>query len=175
MRGAATHACLIVVAVTVSIVGRASCFVPCVPLRLETPKRHFVSLSMHMGHSHSHQHSHGGTVGIRPTVSSSSSSPSKTLPVWAKRRRISALLLFCAITFLGPPLARHRQLANSDVAAFLVTATSLFLLEPIRDQVKHILLRIRQLGDGISRHSSPISAKYLFKNENAADRITLVG
>ena len=196
MRGTSTiaaQACIVAVAVIVtgSLFGRVSCFVPSVRCRSRSEAvmrqrnnygRSIVSVSMHMGHSHTHQHSHDGTIGIRPTsppatISSSQKQQQQQqqLPVWAKRRRISALLLFCAITFLGPPLARHRQLANSDVAAFLVTATSLFLLEPIRDQVKHVLWRIRQLSDGISRHSSPISAKYIFKNENAADRITLVG
>jgi len=210
MKGAA-QASLVAVTVAASLVGRASCFAPSTPLRLEaanlnrhvlmdgtcatvgsksrsqiSPKqwngRKLATVSMHMGHSHSHQHSHAtgssavGTVGIRPgTTVSASQQQQQQLPVWAKRRRISALLLFCAIAILGPPLARHRQLANSDVAAFVLTATSLFLLEPIRDQVKHILLRIRQLSDGISRHSSPISAKSIFKNDNAADRITLMG
>ena len=133
-----------------------------------TRKRSTV-LSMHMGHSHSHHHHHP------EPLNSTSQTVASQQPAWMKRGRISALLLFSALAILGPPLVRHRALANKDVAAFMLTASSLFLLEPLRDQVKHILLRIRQLGDGISRHSRPISPKYFLKNESAADRVTLLG
>ena len=126
-------------------------------------------LSMHMGHSHSHHHHHP------EPLSSTSQTAVSQQPPWMKRGRISALLLFSALAILGPPLVRQRALANKDVAAFMLTASSLFILEPLRNQVKHILLRIRQLGDGISRHSGPISPKYFLKNESAADRVTLMG
>ncbi|KAI2503638.1 hypothetical protein MHU86_10834 [Fragilaria crotonensis] len=149
MRGAAQSSLIVAVTVAVSLIGGVSCFAPSTPLRLEasnlnrhvladghtqtSPRqwngRNMASVSMHMGHSHTHQHSHSSTGGIRPaaTIAVSQQPPQQQLPVWAKRRRISALLLFCAIAILGPPLARHRQLANSDVAAFVLTATSLFL------------------------------------------------
>jgi hypothetical protein len=128
-------------------------------------------LSMHMGHSHSHDHHHRNEDSLKFTGSATN----KDLRVWPRRRRLFALVLFCAVAILGPPFARSQKFENRDVAAFLVTATSLFLLEPLRAQVQYFLLRIRRLGDGISRHSGPISAKYIFKNENAADRVTLLG
>lgn len=117
-----------------------------------------------MGHSHSHSHSHADH---QPT----------TTPQAArlKRRRLYAMLLFCAVAILGPPLARHRALANSDIAAFSLTSTALFLMEPLRNQVKHVLMRFRQLGHGIAKHSTPLTAQYFFKNENAGDRVTLLG
>lgn len=178
-----------IVSLLIGLIGGASCLIPSAPLRLKlnglngvrynngvrphaqtmhkaaSSKTTRSTLSMHMGHSHAHHDHH----------EVSSSKTASKVPVWAKRRRIAALLLFCAMAILGPPLARHRALSNKDVAAFLVTSTSLFLLEPIRDQVKHTLGRIRQLGDGISRHSGPISPRYFFKNESAADRVTLMG
>jgi hypothetical protein len=128
-------------------------------------------LFMHIGHSHSHDHHHRTEDSHKLTGSASNTD----LRVWPRRRRLFALILFCAGAILGPPFARSQKLENKDVAAFLVTAISLFLMEPLRAQVQYLLLRIRQLGDGISRHSGPISARYIFKNENAADRVTLLG
>ena len=123
---------------------------------------------MHMGHSHSHSHSH-----VDHQQSSSSSSTPKQARF--KRRRLYALLLFCGLAILGPPLARHQALAKSDIAAFSLTSTALFLMEPLRNQVKYIIKRFRNLGQGIAKHSTPLTAQYFFKNENAGDRVTLLG
>lgn len=119
-----------------------------------------------MGHSHSHSHSH---------VDHQQSSTSTPKQARFKRRRLYAMLLFCGLAILGPPLARHKTLANSDIAAFSLTSTALFLLEPLRRQVKYIIKRFRNLGQGIAKHSTPLTAQYFFKNENAGDRVTLLG
>jgi Co/Zn/Cd efflux system component len=67
-------------------------------------------------------------------------------------------------------------LTKSDIIAFALTSTSLALVETtIRREIKHAVKRIRQLGDGIRKHSTPLSAKYFFQNDNAADRVTLLG
>jgi len=125
------------------------------------------SLSMHMGHSHSHDHVHSS--------SSSNGVAANTKPVNAGRRRI-ALFIFSAMAILGPPLFKRHTLSQSDIVAFALTSTSLALVETtIRREIKHALMRIRQLGDGIRKHSTPLSAKYFFQNDNAADRVTLLG
>jgi hypothetical protein len=132
------------------------------------------SLSMHMGHSHSHNHAvqHGSSSSA---ISTSSSSSSTTKPVNAGKRRV-ALFLFSALAILGPPLVRKGRLAQPDVIAFALTSTTLALVETtIRREIKHVLTRIRQLGHGIRKHSTPLDTKFFFQNDNAADRVTLVG
>ena len=123
-------------------------------------------LSMHMGHSHSH-HDHSNQM--MDTVVD---------PKTAKhtRRRRIALLFFCAMAILGPPLVKRRPLHPSDLIAFALTSTSLALVETtIRREIKTALTRIQNLRRGIQKHSTPITAKYFFKNDNAADRVTLLG
>jgi len=129
---------------------------------------------MHMGHSHSHNHAvqHGSSSSA---ISTSSSSSSTTKPVNAGKRRV-ALFLFSALAILGPPLVRKGRLAQPDVIAFALTSTTLALVETtIRREIKHVLTRIRQLGHGIRKHSTPLDTKFFFQNDNAADRVTLVG
>jgi hypothetical protein len=131
------------------------------------------SLSMHMGHSHSHNHAvqHGSSSSS--AISTSSTTCSK--PVNAGKRRV-ALFLFSALAILGPPLVRKGRLAQPDVIAFALTSTTLALVETtIRREIKHLLTRIKQLGHGIRKHSTPLDAKFFFQNDNAADRVTLLG
>lgn len=134
-------------------------------------------LSMHMGHSHSHHHDHhpnerNGAVGLELR----SPSPTARVAWFGKKRRLAGMLLFCALAILGPPLLYYRRVVTtSDVAAFVGTATCVAAAEPLRNFIQLWIQRLRNLGQGISKHSTPITASYLFQNKNAADRITLLG
>lgn len=123
---------------------------------------------MHMGHSHSHDHVHSSMDG-------GVAANANQKPLNAGKRRI-ALFLFSAMVILGPPLVKRHALTQSDVVAFVLTSTSLALVETtVRREIKRALMRIRQLGESIRKHSTPLSTKYFFKNDNAADRVTLLG
>jgi Co/Zn/Cd efflux system component len=45
----------------------------------------------------------------------------------------------------------------------------------IRRQVIIAVNRIQNLTYGIRKHSTPLTVRYFFKNDNAADRVTLLG
>ena len=129
-------------------------------------------LCMHLGgHSHSHEHA------IPNNSSSSHEKKKPLLPLrqrLSKRPRLVAMILFCALSILGPPLVKTRRLAETDVAAFGVTTAALFLIEPLRKYVKKTVKRLRQLGSSISRHRTAGSGSF-FRTDNAADRVTLLG
>jgi cation diffusion facilitator family transporter len=122
---------------------------------------------MHMGHSHSH-HIHTHTEELK----------NKQLQT-KKRRRRAALFLFTALAILGPPLFRQRTLTRTDVGTFLLTSTILTMSDTVRRKIQHAIRKIGQLREGIVKHSSPVSPgkflSYLFRNDNAADRVTLLG
>jgi hypothetical protein len=123
-------------------------------------------LFMHLGHSHEHHHH----VIESTVVSSTPVSPPGWQ--WMRRRRLIAMIVFCAVAILGPPL---KHPLRSRLAAFFVTTSALVAAEPIRNYILSTIERIRSLGEGISKHSTPITASYLFQNKNAADRVTLLG
>lgn len=124
--------------------------------------------SMHMGHSHAHHdHSHVHQSDKKVTLRQ------KVTP------RRAAIFIFVALAILGPPLVRRRALQRADVATFFLTSTVLAVGDKIRDQVQSAIRTIGNFRNGIVKHSSPVSPgktlKYLFKNDNAADRVTLLG
>mmetsp|Transcript_14893 Transcript_14893/g.21059 ORF Transcript_14893/g.21059 Transcript_14893/m.21059 type:complete len:638 (+) Transcript_14893:168-2081(+) len=154
-----------------SILGRKSC-TPSSPCRrpLHTSSARSSTLSMHMGHSHSHHHHHDHNDNDNEVASGGR----KRLAIHKRRRKI-ALFVFAAMAILGPPLARTRTLGRADVAAFVVTSTCLTFFDAVRKEVKYAINKIKNFKDGILKHSTPITAKYFFRNENAADRVTLLG
>lgn len=131
-------------------------------------------MSMHMGHSHSHHtHTHEQQSSIaKPTSDSNHSSSS--------RIRRYALIMFCAVVTLGRPIVFSkmaipssssstsimglatnilRTIRLSDYMAFLISAiTCRFFIEPIRQEIKHAVSRLRMIGDGFVKHAPPPSS-----------------
>lgn len=140
------------------------------PLIAPIASRRRSTMSMHMGHSHNHHtHEHDEQQVVK------GSERKRRKIVMRKKRRRVALFLFATLAILGPPLVRNRAVARSDVAAFLLTIGGLTWFDSIRREVKYALVRVKNLKDGLIKHSSPITVKSCFKNENAADRVTLLG
>ena len=96
-----------------------------------------------------------------------------------RRRRRLAMLLFCALAILGPPLFRgNHRIREADVACFSVTVTALFMVDPVRRQVKAVLQKLRDWSSGISKHAPTpgFGWQAVWRiNENAADRVTVLG
>jgi len=132
------------------------------------------SLSMHMGHSHSHHDHHPAAAEIKrppPTTRAG-----KFVRLITRR---TARIFFAAAAILGPVLIRHRFRrlpSKSDFGLFVLTATSLTLLDGIRREVKGIIDKFQQLREGFAKHSTPIvDTKQIFQNPNSADRVTFLG
>ena len=149
-------------------------------------------LRMHMGHTHSHHEhlqSNHGTASLFP------SQPTTTSQLFPfsniiRTRRFIAMIIFCTVVaILGPSLfvsrtassihgIRHTAASTKLSTRFLIFATTsmvIMVAEPIRNSIQTTIQRIRSLGEGISKHTTPITASYLFQNTNDADRITLLG
>eukprot|EP00591_Stephanopyxis_turris_P000917 CAMPEP_0195518772 /NCGR_PEP_ID=MMETSP0794_2-20130614/13624_1 /TAXON_ID=515487 /ORGANISM="Stephanopyxis turris, Strain CCMP 815" /LENGTH=562 /DNA_ID=CAMNT_0040647793 /DNA_START=234 /DNA_END=1922 /DNA_ORIENTATION=- len=133
-------------------------------------------LTMHMGHSHSHHiHEHDNKVQGDETEKAKN---------WLEflirlpRRRV-ARVLFAGLAILGPALLRHRKIRNADLAVFCMTSTVLSLFDAGRREFWNGMSKMKELRDGVMKHSSPVSyrkfIKYFFKNDNAADQVTLLG
>lgn len=125
--------------------------------------QHAFTVNMHMGHSHDHQHLHEDNHGT-----------AKSLQFDQKFLRRSGIrILFSAALFLLPPLLR-RQMSKTDVTIFVGTIVALNVYDSLRNSIKGWLGRLKILQKSLLKHTTPLSRAYFFKNENAADRVTLI-
>jgi hypothetical protein len=115
-----------------------------------------------MGHSHSHHHHHDHETHVKQPVN--------------MRRKVTRIL-FAALVTLLPSLLLKQRITKTNLAIFAMTSTALAFLERMRREVKFFLEKAKNIRDGLIKHAPPITnaSTYLFKNDNAADRVTLVG
>ena len=144
-------------------------------------------LYMHMGHSHSHHDHLHTTTGTTASIVAppSPSTPPQLFPFSnvIRTRRFIAMIIFCtAVAIIGPSvfvMMNHRTakstMLSTRLLTFGLTSTVILVAEPIRNSILRTIERIRSIGEGISKHSTPITASSLFQNTNDADRITLLG
>lgn len=136
------------------------------------------SLSMHMGHSHTHGHhddcdDHMDKLRRGPELSFS---------LWGQLLRPKETLLhrpqgkvfLAALLILIPALIRKR-FRKLDFGIFAITAVALSVFDSARFAVKKYMSKLKMFQETMVKHSTPMTRKYFFKNENAADRITLAG
>lgn len=139
-------------------------------------RRH--SISMHMGHSHSHHHHHEPKpeTKIQPMVKPTTLR-GKIIHQLARRGKTISILFAAAATILPVLLFRQRRLNRMDVALFAIISTAISLVDKVRSQTKSIIEKAKGIRDGLIKHAPPpmSASKYLFQNDNAADRVTLVG
>lgn len=78
---------------------------------------------------------------------------------------------------LLPPLLLRKRISKANLVIFALTSTALSFTERMRYQVKFLLDKAKNIRDGLVKHSPPTmnASEYLFANDNAADRVTLVG
>ncbi|EJK76734.1 hypothetical protein THAOC_01484 [Thalassiosira oceanica] len=67
------------------------------------------------------------------------------------------------------------QYIRTDIGAFLLTSGVLSIFDSIRDETKALLDKGESWRLSMLKHSTPLSADYFFKNDNAADRVTFLG
>eukprot|EP00571_Detonula_confervacea_P015980 CAMPEP_0172307466 /NCGR_PEP_ID=MMETSP1058-20130122/8317_1 /TAXON_ID=83371 /ORGANISM="Detonula confervacea, Strain CCMP 353" /LENGTH=597 /DNA_ID=CAMNT_0013019639 /DNA_START=164 /DNA_END=1957 /DNA_ORIENTATION=+ len=139
------------------------------------------SLSMHMGHSHSHNHHDN---------SQNTPTPRKIPKGWRGKlvlfsSRPIVRILFAALITLLPPLLKTFKKLNqktfrncitkTDVGAFILTSGILAIFDSIRDETKALISKGESWRLNMLKHSTPLSADYFFRNDNAADRVTFLG
>ena len=141
--------------------------------------RRSTTLSMHMGHSHSHHHHHDHKISSKPKPITlpPTSLRGKIIHQFSKRGKAISILFAAAATILPVLLFRKRSISRTDVALFAITSTAISLADKIRSEAGYIINKAKDIRDGLIKHSPPAMSvsKYLFQNDNAADRVTLVG
>lgn len=125
------------------------------------------TLSMHMGHSHSHHEHHD--------QNNAALGKKKKQPIHIQRKMTR--IFFAAVATLLPPLLLRKRISNANLVIFALTSTALSFAERMRHEVKFLLNKAKNIRDGLVKHSPPTmnASEYLFANDNAADRVTLVG
>ena len=125
---------------------------------------------MHMGHDHSHSHGHEHKhqdEGSPQTLS--------TFGVLIQPRpKLKRNLLISAGIVLAASAIR-RKVTKLDLGLFVIISCVLSGFETAKGGVKAWINKINQIGQAVARHSTPLTARYFFKNDNAADRVTLLG
>mmetsp|Transcript_14134 Transcript_14134/g.23106 ORF Transcript_14134/g.23106 Transcript_14134/m.23106 type:complete len:632 (+) Transcript_14134:91-1986(+) len=156
-----------------------------------TKKRHLSSssLSMHMGHSHSHHHHHSHSH-----QSNNHNNKSNYLVPRGWRGKLLFMLgrrptriLFAGLITLLPALLKAAKassqrfvnpltaITKTDFGAFILLSGILAIFDSIRDEAKAVINKGDQWRLSMLKHSTPLSADYFFKNDNAADQVTFFG
>ena len=73
------------------------------------------------------------------------------------------------------PALIRKKFSKLDFGIFAITAVALSVFDSARYVVKKYISKIKMFQESMVKHSTPLTRKYFFKNENAADRITLAG
>jgi len=136
------------------------------------------SLTMHMGHSHSHHHHHDHKAEEKvKSLPTPTTLRGKILHQFSRRGKTISILFAAAATLLPMVLFRHRNINRTDIALFAITSTVLSFADKMRRETKYFFKRAKGIRDGLIKHAPPQlnPSKFLFQNDNAADRVTLVG
>lgn len=125
------------------------------------------TVTMHLGHSHDHGHDHQHEKHIIDE------SPNNSITKYFRR---PVLRLILAVLMIFVPAIIRKQVSKVDFLIFVLTFSSMSAYDSIRHTIKNWFFRIQNIQKNVLKHSSlSISRNYFFKNENAADRITLLG
>jgi len=84
------------------------------------------------------------------------------------------LVLAIGISFLLPVLLR-RRITKIDFLTFLLTTASLSVFDKFKSAFKPWVRKFNSFKDNVLKHTTPLTKSYFFKNENAADRVTMLG
>jgi hypothetical protein len=135
---------------------------------------------MHMGHSHTHDHHDDDNDDDHMNILRRG--PELSFSLWGQLMRPKETLLhrpqgkvfLAALLILIPALIRKR-FRKLDFGIFAVTAVALSVFDSARFAVKKYISKLKMFQETMVKHSTPMTRKYFFKNDNAADRITLAG
>eukprot|EP01038_Epipyxis_sp_PR26KG_P005176 gene5176-7203_t len=140
----------------------------------------FSNLFMHFGHDHSHGHSHShndGTNTLHHENDEQNYSRSFLGQLFQPKllfRKPYVRVIIASIIFIIPVMIR-RKVTKLDWIIFGTMTTVLSIFDVAKIGVKSWISRMKLFRDGLIKHSTPMNSNYLFKNNNLADRVTLLG
>ena len=136
---------------------------------------------MHGSHDHSPHRDHSSDHLSSPSLAQRGSSVINTRSLSLFGRTVQTLrqpLLrgLLAAVLLLLPLAAQRRLRSSNYALIAcASAFSLAVFDDLKKQTRVWMSKVKVLQSSLLKHSSPLTREYFFKNNNAADRVTLLG
>ena len=132
-------------------------------------------INMHIGgHHHNHDHDHDHDDDHEIISIKYKTQEQKTLIGKLLKPKSIALVLVSAFFIIIPAIVR-RKLSRLDFALFCLTVCIFNAFDTMKMETKRLINKLKRFQGSLVKHSSPITLKYFFKNENAADRITLLG
>jgi cation diffusion facilitator family transporter len=174
-------------------------FAPKIEFRFAQLQRHLPfsrALYMHGGHHHHHEHAEV------PRVAAMASQPSFLPPMLTAATPGTAMatdsnhdhdhdhnhqlfnennklptnirILLTSLLIIIPSIVR-RRVTRLDIGFFLLVLSSLTVLNSAKSIVNSWISKVRTLRNSLWKHTTPITRNYFFKNESAADRVTLLG
>ena len=135
-------------------------------------------IKMHIGHSHVHEKSieiiDTRTNGVNNKESGTESINLFGVSVQPQFlfRRPAFRTVFAALVFIISASIR-RRFGKYDLFLFAMTFTALTVYDSVRSTVKGWISQMKSFQKNVFKHST-INTKYFFKNENAADKVTLL-
>lgn len=107
---------------------------------------------------------------IRSEINSNSPKAKKwSFPTSRVRIFLSALLIII------PSLLIRRKVILLDVGISVLLISLIAIINTAKISVYEWTSKLKLLQKSVLKHSTPLTKKYFFKNENAADRVTLLG
>ena len=128
--------------------------------------------SMHIGHGHSHQNLPDDS-GTGKSIAADSSNTDNTFKIIPSRANIRVIVSSLLVVII--PAIIRRKLTKLDAGIFLFVLTCLSVVDLAKATVYDWVSKIKHIRKLVVKHSTPITRKYFFKNENAADKVTLLG
>lgn len=147
---------------------------------------------MHRGHSHSHEHEKSQYIPLVTPVNGIVSSPinhshdhdhdhghdhnceEKSQSKQSNSLAQNVRIILASLLVMVPSIIR-RKVTKLDVGIFVLVATLFTLLNSAKSVMNDWKSKVRLLRNSLWKHSTPLTRKYFFKNESAADRVTLLG
>lgn len=122
---------------------------------------------MHRHHDHSHDHDHSHSHSHEELQINNGNKSNIKLSQ-------NVRILISALLIIIPSIIR-RKVTRLDFGLFLIISSTFLVVDTLKAFVKDWITKVRTVNDMFWKHTSPLTRNFFFKNENAADRVTLLG
>lgn len=134
-----------------------------------------LSLVMHGGHHHhDHHHDHRGVTPTSDGPSQQAMTITDTAINSRKSFQNNAIVILSSLLVVTPSIIR-RRITKLDVGIGLLVIACLTLFDTTKTAFREWVGKIQLIRSTFIKHTTPITKKFFFKNESAADRVTLLG